>query len=217
MKFFRLFAIFAVVLTLIIFSGPSLAQYNNRLPNRNSWQNDRNSCLVRKWDRQQPPDVFPELPENSVLRLRTTHIAAITRTNEEFDFQRRAFENTGLGPWLETATIDVPATYCGRPIQLQADVLLTEDFLNTPGFFEIFRDFSKDRNFFSDYYKIHGPSLLYFGLEAVPGVSYEEVLAFLQEQNISIVFHTEALGAIIDFIRVGYAYAEIVTPLPTTN
>ncbi len=212
MKFIRFFAVFAVVVTLLIaFNGRSQAQY------RYNWQNDRNTCVVRKWDRQQPQDVFPALPKNSVLNIKTTHVAVITRTQEEFNYEQRAYENAGFTSWLPVVSIDVPATYCGKPVQLKADVLLTEDYQTTPSFIELFEIVGSERSFFSDYYDIHGSSLLYYGLEAAPGVSYEQVLAFLQEQNIPIVFHTEALGAVLDFIRIGYGYAEIVTPQAMTN
>jgi hypothetical protein len=225
MKLFRFFAIFAVVLTLVVtFSTPSLAQFP-WLPNNGKffwqantffWQN-KNSCVVRKWDRAQPRDVFPELPANSVLQFRPTHVAVITTTEEEFNFQQKAFENAGFGPWLTPVSVDVPATYCGRLTQLQAEISLSQDFQTTPSYLEIFRIYGKKRTFFSDFHKINGPSLAYFGLEALPGVSYEQVLAFLREQNIPVVFHAEALGVAIDLIRIGYAYGEIVTPLSTTN
>jgi|GEM_PF-6049656 len=210
MKFFRFFAIFAVVVTLLTtFNGLSQAQYVNT--------NDSNACVVRKFDRGQPQDVFPSLPSNSIFQEKVTHTAVITLTQDEFNYQQKAFENAGFGPWTPVNTVDTSATYCGKPVQLKADVLLTQDYLTAPGYFEIFYIYGDQPTFFSDYYKIHGPSLLYTGLEAAPGVSYQQVLNFLQQQNIPIVFHSEALGAIVDFIRIGYAYFEIVTPLPTTN
>jgi hypothetical protein len=216
MKFLRFFTVFAVVITLLItFNSPSQGQ-SNKQDNEYLWQNNRNTCVVRKRNRNQAQDVFPSLPNNSVLSLRTTHVAVVTRTQEEFNYQQRAFENAGLS-FLPVESIIVPAIYCGKPIQLQADILLTKDFATAQGFFELFRILGSERTFFSDYYDINGPSLLYYGLEPLPGVSYEQVLAFLQEQNIPIVFHTEALGAVLDFIRVGYAYAEIVSPQATTN
>lgn len=214
MKFIRFFTIVAVAVILIAIFNTSAKAQDSVFDNG---YDDSNACLVRKWDRKPLPDLFPPLPDNSILQIKTTHVTAIVRTEEEFNYQQKAFENAGIGPWLPPTPLQSPATYCGKPILLDTQIKLTQDFQTASNFYEIFRILGNERNFFSDYYKIHGPSLLYFGLAPAPGVSYEQVQAFLQEQNIPVVLHTEGLGSQVDFVRIGYAYAEIVTPIQVTN
>jgi hypothetical protein len=210
MKFFRFFAVFAIVVSLLItFNTYSQAQDNQ--------QNNTNNCIVHNFKKGQRQDVFPSLPSNLVLQQKITHTAVITVNQDDFSYQQKAFENAGFNSWTPVNTVNSSATYCGKPVQLKADILLSQDYLTAPGYFEIFYVYGDEPTFFSDYYNIHGPSLLYTGLEALPGVTYEQVQNFLQQQNIPIVFHSEALGAIVDFIRIGYAYFEIVTPISTTN
>jgi len=152
-----------------------------------------------------------------VLQENMTHIAVVVRSQAEFDYQLAAFQNYGIGPWLPAPLrLNVTGYYCGQTIQFTCTIQLTTDYRNREKhYYEIFNllnDYN-DPTFFSDFYDVHGPSLLYFGQVPNYGsTTYQDVRAHWAQQGIVPFFGWESATSYVDWVRIGYTFAEVVTP-----
>lgn len=169
---------------------------------------------------------LPALPPDfSIFDNFTNHVAVVTKTQEEYEYQMASYINAGIGPWMAPARFrNINAVYCGQVMEgtFSIDIYLTtsRNVGESPSFWEIFHLVGDVPNYFSDWYDQHGPSIPYHGLQVrkdpitgEPILTPAQFEAWLAERNIPIIFHfgyDMPGGKNAYFIRIGYALAEVV-------
>jgi hypothetical protein len=152
-------------------------------------------------------------PIGSIFQNMTTHVAIVTRTVAEYQYQINSFLNAGIGPWSTPVTVNGTAQYCGQDVPFNMNITLSTSRAQGYGFYEIFLLLNDEPNVFRDWYNVHGASIPYQGAETNVDVTLDQFLEFLDQQRIEDVFHFNipvSGGKNAYWIRVGYSLMEVV-------
>ena len=152
-------------------------------------------------------------PIGSIFVNMTTHVAIVTRTVDEYQYQLNSFINARIGPWLNPVSAQGTAQYCGQDVAFHMNITLSASRAQGTGFYEIFLLLDNEPNVFNDWYAVHGASIPYQGAQVLPNVTLDQFLAFLTQQQIEVVFHFNipvSGGKNAYWIRIGYSLVEVV-------
>lgn len=159
----------------------------------------------------------------------TNHIAVVVDSTiprkcgekTQLEVQKEYFNRLGFGPWKQPSVmVNYPAVYCGRPTPLNVTIHLNtnRDYDNGQAFTEIFELTDKSKNFFRDWYDVHGSTIIYRGLMIRQGpdgklvMTAEQFENFAREQGLDIVFHMPGCPKNAYFFYDGYILNEVVFP-----
>jgi hypothetical protein len=180
-------------------------------------------CNIKKFAQQTQAGncnipVGPPSNIGQYLSMYTSHVCVITGSDAESATQINTWRSIGFGDWLNPAIPFIATgSYCGETSNINATLTFTTNEFTwaqgAPNYYEVIQLVDKkQKNIFSDFYDVHGPSLLYYGMvPANSNVTFSQIRQFLADEQIPIIFSLNIPGAIIvDWIRIGYAYAELV-------
>ncbi len=159
-------------------------------------------------------------PAGSSLKMLVTHNGVLVKSNAQFKRQRDAYKAAGIRPWSPKSLASFSASYCGKRVSMKRLATLTQNTDETylePGvsYFEVWRDMSKQPNFFKDFGSTHPAGFSYAGMiPADRTLSVDQVIQALKAQRVPVIMrwnsqraggpHTNLI------IKLGAVYAEVV-------
>ena len=155
----------------------------------------------------------PLLP---ILKSSISHVGFFVSSASEREDIVGRLSSTGIGPWSDYATpLVINGTYCGNLTTYilggQAAPAAGGLPLPVATFWEViqFTRIPGQRTFYSDYYDVHGPGMVYFGTTALPPyLTIESVTAALEAQNITVLMSYNYPSGIPN-VPVGIVFAQI--------
>ncbi len=159
-------------------------------------------------------------PAGSSLKMLVTHTNVLVKSNAQFKRQRDAYKAAGIRPWAPKSLESFSASYCGKRVSMMRWLLFTQNTGETYGesgvsYFEIWRDMSKQPNFFKDFASTHPVGFGYQGMiPADRTLSAHQVIQALKAQRVPVIMRwdnqTPAGRPYTQLIiKLGAVYAEV--------
>ena len=159
-----------------------------------------------------PAPLFP------ILKSTISHVGFfVSNASERADIVGR-LTSVGIGPWSSYATpVVINGTYCGNftTYILGGQAAPAAGGLPLPvaTFWEViqFTRVPGQRTFYSDYYDVHGPGMVYFGSTALPPyLTIDSVVTALEAQGVTVLM-TYNYPSGVPNVPVGIVFAQIGT------
>ncbi len=159
-------------------------------------------------------------PAGSSLKMLVTHTDVLTKSNAQFKRQRDAYKAAGIGPWSPKSRESFSASYCGKHVSMKRWVTLTKNtdetyFEGGVSYFEVWRDVSKQPNWFKDFASTHPVGLSYQGMiPADRTLSVAQVIQALKAQRVPVIMRWNNQSPVGPYtnliIKLGAVYAEVI-------